>query len=855
MRASLIFSILIFLCLNINGQKRSLDYFLGADKYDNAIPSPESYLGYMPGEWHISHYELVGYLKALGQSSEQAQFVEFGKTYENRPLVYLVVSSKENLKNIEQIKKDHKKLTNPNTSEGLNTSKMPVVVYQGFSIHGNEPSGANAVPLLAYHLLASKSKDTEQLLKNAVILIDPCFNPDGFNRFASWVNSHKGVNQNGDSQSREYNEPWPRGRTNHYWFDLNRDWLPAQHPESQGRIANFHEWKPNILTDHHEMGSNSTFFFQPGIPQRTNPNTPQLNQDLTEQIGQFHADALDEIGSLYFTKEAFDDYYYGKGSTYPDINGSVGILFEQGSSRGHLQQTENGPLDFSFTIKNQLTTAISTLTAAKSMRVQLLDYQREFYKDAGKMSEEDEHLGYVFTMHGDKARAANFIEMLKRHQIEIHATSKDIESQANTYYQFDSYFIPFAQDQYRLIKAAFEHRTTFKDSIFYDVSAFNLADAFGADFDLVEKRDKDVIGKKIESLESVNPKVEIPEFSDYGYLIEWEQYAAPAVLYTILDKDIRVKVANLPFTLDKKKYYREGTLFIPVANQVLNAQELYSLLEQTSKVHNVKVTEIYTGLTHVGPDMGSRNFSIIKKPEILILGGGGVSSYDAGEVWHLLDQVYGIPSSLVTLDNIAGTDLSKYNVIIMPSGSYNALKTSGKTKIEQWAAQRNNTIVAYGNALRWLASNGIGSLKINKNQSVTNEKTRPYNMLARDRGSNVIGGAILNINTDLSHPIFYGYHDSNIQIFRKGNVFLNKPKNKYAAPAYYDNNPLTSGYASKGNIDLLANSPAILGTSFKRSTLICFADNPNFRAFWHNTQKLSANAIFFGSIISRGALE
>lgn len=854
MRSSFILSLVIFLNITVSGQKKTLEYYLGEDKYDNTISNPEAFLGYMPGEWHISHHELVAYLKTLAKESPQAQFVEFGKTYENRPLVYLVISSKENLKNIDQIKRDHKRLTDPKKSADLNTAKMPVVVYQGFSIHGNEPSGANAVPLLAYHLLASKSKDTEQLLKESVILIDPCFNPDGFNRFASWVNSHQGVNLNGDGQSREYNEPWPRGRTNHYWFDLNRDWLPAQHPESQGRIANFHEWKPNILTDHHEMGSNSTFFFQPGIPQRTNPNTPQRNQDLTEEIGQYHANALDNIGSLYFTKEAFDDYYYGKGSTYPDINGSIGILFEQASSRGHFQQTENGPLEFAFTIKNQLVTALSTLEAAKSMRVKLLDFQRDFYMNAKKMAEDDQSLGYVFSMAGDQNRAANFIEMLQRHQIDIYNINKDISTKKGTFYQYDSYIIPFEQNQYRLIKAAFEHRTSFKDSIFYDVSAFNLADAFGAKFELVERRDKDAIGKKLEGTSTVNPLVEEPEFSDYGYLIEWDQYDAPAALYAILDHDIRVKVANLPFTLDGKKSYREGTLFIPVANQSIGAQSLYKLLEKVGKEHNVKVTEIYTGLTQIGPDMGSRNFSLLRKPEILILGGGGVSSYDAGEVWHLLDQVYNMPSSLITLENIGRADLSKYNVIIMPSGSYGSLGLAGKSNLDKWASEDNNTIIAYGNALRWLSSNNIGNLEIkNKGQNYA-AVPRAYNMISRDRGSSVIGGAILNIEVDLSHPLFYGYKDTKMEVFRKGNLFLNKPANIYSCPAYYSSTPLTSGYVSSTNLNLLAGSSAVIGTRFKRSTLICFADNPNFRAFWHNTQKMSANAIFFGSVISRSAL-
>jgi hypothetical protein len=212
----------------------------------------------------------------------------------------------------------------------------------------------------------------DSLLNETVILLDPSFNPDGLNRFASWVNTHKSQTLVTDPVSRELNEAWPGGRTNHYWFDLNRDWLYVQHPESQGRIAKFHEWKPNILTDHHEMGSNSTFFFQPGVPSRINPLTPQKNRELTAKIGTFHARYLDKIGSLYFTEEDYDDFYYGKGSTFPDVNGAVGILFEQASSRGHAQETINGVLSFPFTIRNQVTTSFSTLAAARALRTELL---------------------------------------------------------------------------------------------------------------------------------------------------------------------------------------------------------------------------------------------------------------------------------------------------------------------------------------------------------------------------------------------------------------------------------------------------------------------------------------------------
>src|SRR6185503_10904272 len=292
------------------------------------------------------------------------------------------ITSQKNLAKLEQIRQQHVELTDPTKSGSLNLDNMPIVVWMGHSIHGNEQSGSNAALLGAYYLTAALGPQIDDLLEHVVILFDPSFNPDGMQRFSTWVNQHKSKNLVSDPNSREFSEVWPGGRFNHYWFDLNRDWLPAVHVESQNRLKWYHMWKPNILTDHHEQGSNATFFFQPGVPSRVNPLTPDKNQELTAKLGKFHAAFLDRIGSLYFTKENYDDFYYGKGSTYPDINGAIGILFEQASSRGHAQQTANGILRFPFTIRNQFVTALSTLEGAKALRKEFLSWQRDFYKSA-----------------------------------------------------------------------------------------------------------------------------------------------------------------------------------------------------------------------------------------------------------------------------------------------------------------------------------------------------------------------------------------------------------------------------------------------------------------------------------------
>ena len=264
-----------------NNNELDLSYYLPQDiTYDPSIPTPQEVLGFVPGEWHVSHDQIVHYMNVLAASSNRINIENRGRTYEGRPLLLLTISSPQNLSNIEGIKKQHTSRLDSNTKAG---DSDPIVLYQGFSIHGNEPSGANAGLVYAYYLAAAQGVKIEKMLDETVVLLDPCFNPDGVQRFSTWVNQHKNKNITSNSYDREYDEVWPGGRTNHYWFDMNRDWLPVQLPESRARIKSFHDWMPNVLTDHHEMGTNATFFFQPGIPSRTHPLTPAMNQKLTRK--------------------------------------------------------------------------------------------------------------------------------------------------------------------------------------------------------------------------------------------------------------------------------------------------------------------------------------------------------------------------------------------------------------------------------------------------------------------------------------------------------------------------------------------------------------------------------------------
>src|SRR3990172_5606237 len=532
-RKSLLVVVLLFLSSRAFTQP-SLSYYLPATvSYDPKIPTPQSYFGFQVGEWHLSPDQIHSYFRALAAASPRMTVRDFGRTYEQRSMILATITSPENLKNIVEIQQQHLQLSDPASSATMKTGDLPVVVWMGYSVHGNEPSGSNASVLVAYYLAAAQGPEIEQLLRETIILMNPSINPDGLNRFATWANMHRGMQPVADPGNREHIEAWPGGRTNHYWFDLNRDWMPVQHPETQGRLEQYYAWRPNVLTDHHEMGTNSTFFFQPGVSGRDNPLAPATVRSLTQKIGAYHARALDQIGSLYYSEEGYDDFYIGKGSSYPDITGGIGILFEQASSRGHVQESPNGPLSFAFTIRNQVTTSLSTLKAAHEMRKELLDHQRAFFVAAVKEADQAPVKGYVFGSKTDPYRNSELISILLRHRIKVHSLEKSVNVGGALFEPGWAYVVPASQTQYRLLTSLFEQRTRFQDSLFYDISSWTLPSAFGLSFGELRSLDRSVVGSLLTSPPPVAGTFSAGK-KDYAYMFERQGVRAPPALYPLL---------------------------------------------------------------------------------------------------------------------------------------------------------------------------------------------------------------------------------------------------------------------------------------------------------------------------------
>jgi len=763
----------------------------------------------------------------------------------------LTITSPENHRNLETIHAKHIDNIKP---DGQVADDNPVVIYQGFSIHGNEASGSNASLLYLYYLAAAQSGDVLKMLDDVVILFDPSFNPDGMNRFSSWVNTHKAKNVITDPSSREYREAWPGGRTNHYWFDLNRDWLPTQHPESRGRIKNFQKWRPNVLTDHHEMGSSSTFFFMPGIQSRIHPLTPKRNQELTFAIGEYHQKALDKIGSLYFTEEAYDDFYYGKGSSYPDAQGCIGILFEQASTRGHAQETPNGLLTFPFAIRNQLTTAISTLEASYNLKDELNQFQREHFLSGLKQAKADTRAGYVFGHNSDGWRLKELIELLQRHDVEVYHLDKNVSTGGKQFNSETGFVVPLDQPQYRLIKSMFDPITTFTDSLFYDVSTWTIPYSFNIPYS--EMKSLNGYKGKAADLSYITSGSLISVDNPYSYIFEWDEYLSPRALNQILASGLRAKVASQPLTAKTSEgnvKFDYGAISVPVFNQDLSPSEIKALMQKIVDENNISVYGIQSGLTPKGIDIGSRNFKDLRDPKLLMLIGDGVRSYDAGEIWHLLDQRYEMQISMVETNRFNGLDVDRYNTMVLASGNYGSINDAGVEKLKSWIREGGNLIL-FGSAIRWASSKGLAKVSFMSAPKIE-RKDIPYKDLSATNGAGVIGGAIINAKLDLTHPLCYGYNDINLPMFKRGTMFMEPSENPFATPIRYTNNPLLSGWINYQNKKVIGNKASARVTSMGRGRVISLVDNTNFRAFWFGTNKVFANAIFFGHTIERGATD
>ena len=830
--------LLVFIILSnvINSQ----NYFLENYKpYNNSILSPEEFLGYEIGFQHTRHDQIVSYLTYLSTVSNKADLINYGKTHEGRDLIILTVTSESNLNRLDDIQKEHLKNTVPGASVSLNND-LPIIINLGYGVHGNEPSSSEAALLTAYTLVASKNKKIEKFRQQSVVFIDPTINPDGRDRHTQWANQNKSINLVADEYDSEHNEAWPRGRTNHYWFDLNRDWLLAVNPESRNKLKWFHTWYPNVVTDFHEMGTNSNYFFEPMKTNASvNPLIPDENYNvLSPKFAEYYVKALDSIGSFYYTKESFDETYPGYGSSYPDVQGGLAILFEQASSRVHLQETNYGTISFGFTIRNQYLSSIATVEAAVDNKKMLRDYQKRFFDSSLKEFKDEKIKAYEFGDLYDQNRNKAFIDKLLVHKVKVYKSK-------------GKYVVPVNQTQSRMVKNFFETYDKYVDSVFYDASAWSMSNFYN----MKSRKLKNFTAEsEIFSTNDLVKNLKVNK-SNYSYILDWDDYNSVAALNYLQKNNLITYSAFKPFSVrvnetSSIKNFNYGSILIPVSKQKISADKLYEIIKTAQEKYNVPIYNSKSGFSIKGIDLGSNNFRINKPVKVALLIGEGVNSYEAGEVWHLMDTRVGMPISKIRLSQFSRVSLDKYTTLIMVSGSYNQLAKIDIEKINNWV-KKGNTLITIAKGSSWVIEKELVKETLLEpiNDSIFSRKN--YVSAAENIGRERIGGAILNVDLDLTHPLAFGYRDSSIPVYKNNNVFINKTKDHYSSVGIYSKDPHIDGYISEKNMkDNFKNTASLIVSRLGSGRVVIFADNPNFRGSWYGTNKLFLNAIFFGDNIN-----
>jgi hypothetical protein len=835
-------SLFIISCFILTGIAQSVYYFPASDAFNKSIPSPEQFLGYPIGSHHTRHDKVVEYLKELDRLSDKVSTQIIGHTYEHRPQIVATITSAVNHGKLEEIRQAN--LARANKAGG---DEIPLVITLGYNVHGNEPSSTEAAMLTAYYLVADESAETGQWLSGMVILLDPSYNPDGRDRHAHWANMHKGSPLVKDPMDREHNEVWPGGRTNHYWFDLNRDWFLGIHPESKSRLKLFHDWMPYVMTDHHEMGTNATFYFDPGKYSSNNPIVPPYLYDVVyPKFGEYFSAGMNNIKSLYYTKESFDKLYPGYGSSYVNFYGGAGFLFEQASSRGHAQETNTIPLEFRFTIRNQVTASLATLKASLNEKAMLLKCRRDFYAAALTQAKSNPVKAYVFGDPMDPTRTQAFVNLLLLHHIDVYQLDRDLTVNTKNFITGSSYLVPTEQQNYFMVKSVFEKGITYTDSLFYDASTWSLIHAF----DLPYQEIRGQYSKGAIVTQELNTVASSFEKSDYGYLINQQDYAVYQTLYRLQEAEIITKTAFKPFKMNingQLKSFSYGSLFIPVQQQTKTADEIHSLLQLISKDCKIDIVPVNTGYSQEGIDLGSNFLRTLKKIKALMLVGQGVNGYEAGEVWHLLDQRIKMPITKVEMNQFSRVDLDEYSSIVLVSGIY-ALDRPIEERLKAWV-NSGGTLITFKTASEWAIREGLSREKVMPADTVSSARTN-YEVIQNREGAKQIGGSIFEADLDITHPLGFGISDRKISVYKNNKTLLMPSRNPTGTVARYTAKPLIGGYLHPSNESKIANSAALLCSYEGTGRVILFADNPNFRGVWYGTNRLFLNALFFGPIIT-----
>ncbi|MEM9573591.1 MAG: peptidase, partial [Pseudomonadota bacterium] len=652
----------------------------------------------------------------------------------------------------------------------------------------------------------------ERQLDNAVMIFTVVFNPDGHARRIDHVETFWSYGENTDLADEAHNM-WIEARTNHFWFDLNRQWLLLTQPESQAWIKHWHKWKPMVSADYHEMGSAGPYYFHPGEELRRNPLIPERARELTKGIGERHAAFMDSEARLYWTESGFDNFYIGKGSTYPQINGSLGILFEAGAARGGAVETERGLVETADNVRTQFRTALTTIQGSLDLRSEITTYQRDFFAENARQVERGGQAGWVFTADGDPERAARFVRLLRMHDLEVRRLNADVTAGGRTYPARTSYYVPMDQMNNRMIRGIFEQFTEFEENVFYDVSGWTLPLAYDLEYASVTTRE---IRSATSSEMAVGAfqSAPAPSQAPYGYVFNWSHTYAPRALNRILAADLMARSTmeeTTVRTISGTVELGRGAIFVPLARQNASREDIHAVMQAIATEDGVPVYAATSGLTPItGRDLGASSvFRALDTPRVVLAYDGGLSRYDVGEIWWTLDYRHRVPVTLVHKNRLGALDWDEYTHLILAGGLPRQGEPLAPVLDEDMAAavlswvERGGTLVSIRDAALWTqqaidsraqaqATEGAmqetdvpdetKETEMDTESETRTERLNFADMSLRD-AEHVIGGAIFAADLDNTHPLGFGFADRNLPVHRNVSFTLERPKdNPYAVP-------------------------------------------------------------------------
>ena len=880
---------LLALCAASAGAAPESEFWPGT-RYDAAIPSFENVLGHAPGERIVSYRDIIDYMGALAEAApEQLRLEVFAESWEGRELVYAAIGSKENMARLDEIGASMRRLADPRTlpkeeAESFIAS-LPVGVWLSYGVHGNEISSPDAGLLTAYHLLAARgSAIVEEILEHTIVFIVPTQNPDGRNRFVHNFEVAEGLEADADPLAAEHNEPWPGGRTNHYHFDMNRDWFALTQPEIRGQAAAMQQWYPLVVVDLHEMGGNSTYYFAPAA-EPYNPHLTLEQKAGMEMVGRNNAHWFDEFGFDYFTREVYDAQYPGYGDSWPAFYGAVAMTYEQASARGLVTRRDDGTdLHFRDGVRHHFVASVSTAQAAARNREKLLRDFYEYRKSAIEEGEKAEVKEYIFPLRGDVSATVKLAGLLAAQGVEVKRATEPFKSGGETY-ETGTYVVSANQPAHRLVRNLLDvdvamdgpfleeqerrRAKNLPDEI-YDVTAWSLPLLYNVDC----VRSSSKIRGWFEfvlpwegaagSLEGATP-------AKVAYLVPWGSQAAGRLLAAALREGLQVWSSDKTFRQGVKEYPR-GTLIFKVKENPDNVADTLGRLADESGAQVFAVSDSWID---EGVNFGSENVVKLKRPHVAIAWDAPTSASSAGSARFVLERQFGYPVTVVRARSLSRADLSSFDVLILPSGNYaQTLGAGGGKRLKAWV-ERGGTLIAIGGAVSYLTSEDVGllSIKQENNARGTDDAPSKKGKNGDDEDSNrvdgslienaedfekaiqaeeelpdAVSGVLLKAESDRDHWLTAGVAESLYVLVQGRAIFspvtLDNGVNavRYAGP----DEVLASGYLWEENRKQLAYKPFVVVEPHARGLVVAFTADPNFRAYMDGLNVLFLNAVFRG---------